>query len=1253
MHVTGCNRHGACARAALVLVSAALLFSELCKLAAPPPNTPGSSNQTAPAAVAITKAATESAMKAASTLLYSIDCGGRRPFIDSKGVRWDSDENALRQRLYSGNPVNPGERVRALEESRWLYQRKEPPRLRQDDSLYRFCRRSLPSSGPVVYAFPVRVKGTYRVVLYFIMELRWEKRWFDIKFEGRLAIKRYSLSHSSGGKRFTTAVELVDVVEDGEATIEIHNRKNVAIICGIQIYSLDASMCQTSMGDLRHEQERLGRPLLHNLGSGLTPELNCSGANAGRGAFAISVTHLKSANFTSEIIRAVHRLREVTSAHILLVLDRETCEDRHVLKLEQQAALAYKNVYIMRMAQPLREEELPLEVASAARRETNCCGFREFLKLNLWNLTTYDRIISLDVDVLLLRSVDHLFAPRCGLDAFDVLYAPGPGSPWNGGFFVAKPSATVYERMLLRLRTARYSAETGWNGFGQESKFCCRPYCNGAATLQGFLYYFFVRSRGGRVAKLSFCHYDFQLGPTWGQLAICQMCANLWNATRYEPYVVHKANPMLLPYFAAASAFNYSALKNHYDRMIAHKVERSNKLRDGRRYSLNHMYNALRGRGKRVGPKGLPKSSCTRRLHSHCDLRALSFLHIPKAAGTSIEELGRGMGVAWGAWKWFVRAGATLGGPQADGLAVWKQSTAREAWEHASALRHANKTIGWSCNPWHIPSVGGGEAVDKNGNLSTFCIVREPASRFVAQFHHKADPLSYCDADAFKAWAVNVLESLQKHGGDMNPSSDCHYIGTHHYMPYCDIALLYDHLEEDLDALLGCYGCNQTGLMMRLPGGSRQQAKRIGSNVAGIDDCARGFAQWLRGEELFSSMYAADMRLHHGMTSLRASGGLANPTRAPAPAPAPPHRDLQVPTEIETCKLAPKGHLKKNHLDINLLRQTLPPSSQQSSKCIAAVSVPAKARTIVDESICRRRFVWVTGWQHSGTSLTNYLIQTIPCLSGLTNTGAPMDEGQHLQGEYPVAREFGGHCEFPQHDEMYMDEHNEKATVKTRVCIFEAWAKYWNLQRSILVEKSPPAIVQLAFREQLFPGVAASIVVVRHPLYPCLASKYHEATQLFDTHRIRFALNSWLRLHQYLQSTLARLHLYEVLMFEKFALEDDPAGHLQVSVQRFFPELLRAGICNSSRRLLFHSGSVAGSTNKHPKVNTSHIWSWANDWELGMREAPTLYDKAENVLRGYEEEINNFGYSLLSVRSLNETVFQRSFGSAFMDPPPH
>ena len=79
-------------------------------------------------------------------------------------------------------------------------------------------------------------------------------------------------------------------------------------------------------------------------------------------------------------------------------------------------------------------------------------------------MTQYRRIISLDLDILLLQPIDHLLAPSCGLDHFDVLYSAGPGSPWNGGFFVVQPSTAVYERMRARLRTANYSASGGAGG---------------------------------------------------------------------------------------------------------------------------------------------------------------------------------------------------------------------------------------------------------------------------------------------------------------------------------------------------------------------------------------------------------------------------------------------------------------------------------------------------------------------------------------------------------------------------------------------------------------------------------------------------------------------------------------------------------------------------------------------------------------------------------------------------------------------
>ena len=61
------------------------------------------------------------------------------------------------------------------------------------------------------------------------------------------------------------------------------------------------------------------------------------------------------------------------------------------------------------------------------------------------------------------------------------------------------------------------------------------------------------------------------------------------------------------------------------------------------------------------------------------------------------------------------------------------------------------------------------------------------------------------------------------------------------------------------------------------------------------------------------------------------------------------------------------------------------------------------------------RFVFLAGLHRSGTTLLARLLAAHPEISGFSETGVPADEGQHLQGVYPAAREYGG----------------------------PAWAKYW------------------------------------------------------------------------------------------------------------------------------------------------------------------------------------------------------------------
>ena len=78
------------------------------------------------------------------------------------------------------------------------------------------------------------------------------------------------------------------------------------------------------------------------------------------------------------------------------------------------------------------------------------------------------------------------------------------------------------------------------------------------------------------------------------------------------------------------------------------------------------------------------------------------------------------------------------------------------------------------------------------------------------------------------------------------------------------------------------------------------------------------------------------------------------------------------------------------------------------------------------------------------------------------DTGAAQDEGVMLQKEYPSAMSFGGACNFAFRDEIYLDANHETATPKSRRCIMAQWSKHWDLSSPILLEKSPPSLVQIA-----------------------------------------------------------------------------------------------------------------------------------------------------------------------------------------------
>ena len=74
-----------------------------------------------------------------------------------------------------------------------------------------------------------------------------------------------------------------------------------------------------------------------------------------------------------------------------------------------------------------------------------------FVKLRLWEMEEYDRVVFLDADTIVLRSIDRLFGYPELSAAPNVYESLSDFHRLNSGVFVAKPSRATFAAMLARL----------------------------------------------------------------------------------------------------------------------------------------------------------------------------------------------------------------------------------------------------------------------------------------------------------------------------------------------------------------------------------------------------------------------------------------------------------------------------------------------------------------------------------------------------------------------------------------------------------------------------------------------------------------------------------------------------------------------------------------------------------------------------------------------------------------------------------
>lgn len=363
-------------------------------------------------------------------------------------------------------------------------------------------------------------------------------------------------------------------------------------------------------------------------------------------------------------------------------------------------------------------------------------------------------------------------------------------------------------------------------------------------------------------------------------------------------------------------------------------------------------------------------------------------------------------------------------------------------------------------------------------------------------------------------------------------------------------------------------------------------------------------------------------------------------------------------------------NLKEPYRSHDFLLEKLPLKSMLNQKCkdtimkntaSAAATSANTDWTIIEEHICRHRFINVGGLPHSGTSLINMLLQHTHSgiIAGL-KAPVPENEGHHVQNEYPSARTHGSVCGFMKHDSMYITGDNnvypEITTPKSRRCVYALLAKYWNLTRPLLLEKSPQNIIQLGYREWLFPAVSANILAVRHPLYNC----FYKPRFIIDggnltwktADHLRTSLHAWLRTHRYLrdQSLPSISSPTAVITVDHFFNDTLALSKMLSMINSFFPELqvnddVQHNInVRTRRRLDFHPQKEKNSTQAEPKIDYVMLVKWKRVWNDAVSRQPVeFHQHIKPVFEEFEEEMTQFGYSLFNVDLFDDETFKYAF----------
>ena len=264
--------------------------------------------------------------------------------------------------------------------------------------------------------------------------------------------------------------------------------------------------------------------------------------------------------------------------------------------------------------------------------------------------------------------------------------------------------------------------------------------------------------------------------------------------------------------------------------------------------------------------------------------------------------------------------------------------------------------------------------------------------------------------------------------------------------------------------------------------------------------------------------------------------------------------------------------------------------------------------------------VFVGGLHRSGTSLVARWLAGHPAISGFAGTGVPEDEGQHLQSVYPG---FGGWGRFGFDPRSHMTEASPLVSEKSRERLLAQWGRHWDLDKPVLLEKSPPNLTKARFLQALFPR-SSFVMVLRHPVAVAGATQRWSrpivpgagapgAGRLRNgVDRLARPLARWLRPHRLVEHWVV---CHETLL-------GDVAHVRRLALVRY-EDLVRAPDVELARLCRFLGVEEHGAPLPvRDGLNEAYLRQWRG---RGVNPVKRAYSEA--IAARYEQRANRLGYS--------------------------